>query len=108
VDRQAVLAHQAFFEEIGDRIAGVVIGDGKTVQAFFTGSRDVFLRARHSVAREKGVGVKVDVEGHRREASLRRAKCKASLSRNGPWCAKPSAWATRRFSCAKAASPRAA
>ena len=62
IDRQAVLAHQPFFEQVGDGVAGVVIGNREAMQTFLAGRRDVLLRARHAVARKEGVRVQVDVE----------------------------------------------
>ena len=79
IDRQAVLAHQTFLEEIGDRIAGVVIGDGEAVQAFLARGCNIVLGTRDAVAGKERVRVQVDLERHCREASLRGAKWKASV-----------------------------
>src|SRR5688500_11864752 len=76
------------------------------MEAFFARGRDVFLRARHAISGKEGVRVQVDVEGHRREASLHRAKWKASVSRNGPWSAKRWGAGNRRSCCVKGASRR--
>src|SRR4051812_24705568 len=108
VDRLAVLTHQALLEKVSNRVASVVIRDGKRVQAFFAGGGDVLLRAGDAVPREKSMRMEVDVEGHRGEASLGRAKCKASVSRNGRWSGKRWAAESKRFSCAKAELPRGA
>src|SRR2546423_7870402 len=108
IDRLAILAHETFLQEVGDRVAGVMIGDGKRVQAFFAGGGDVLLRAGDAVPREKSVRMEVDVEGHRGEASLGCAKCKASVSKNGRWSAKRWDAVNRRFCCAKAGLPKGA
>src|SRR4051812_32096533 len=84
-DGVAVLGHQPFFGQVSDRVAGVMVGDGKPVEAFFTGGGDIVLRARDAIAREESMGMEVDVEGHRREANLGGAKWKVSVSRNGRW-----------------------
>jgi hypothetical protein len=88
IDRQPILAHEPFLQEISDGVAGVVVGDREAMEASLARGGDIFLGAGHAVAGKEGVCVQVDVEGHRREASLGRAKCKASVSRNGPWSAK--------------------
>ena len=108
VDRQAVLAHQAFVEQVGDGVASVVIGDGEAVQAFRARGGDVVLRARDAITRKEGMRVQVDLEGHRREASFGRGKWKASVSRNGRSSAKRSDAASRALSCVRAGSRKAA
>src|SRR4051812_4012047 len=95
IDRQSVLPHQALVEHVGDRIAGVVIGYGETMQTLGLGGRNVVLRAGDSIARKERMGVEVDVEGHCREGNFRRKKWKASVSRNGLWFAKRSVAVSR-------------
>ncbi len=87
VHRHAVLAHEAFFQKVGDAVVGVVIGQGKAVQALGFGRGDVLLGTGNAVARKERMRVQVDLEGHARERSLRAAKCKGSVLRNGPWFA---------------------
>src|SRR5450631_2839921 len=79
VHRQAVFAHQALLEEVGDRVAGVVIGDRNAMKPFLARRGDVLLGARHAVARKERVGVEFDVERHCGEASLQRSKWKAAV-----------------------------
>ena len=104
IDRCAVLSHQTLFQQISDRITGVVIGDGEAMQALGAGRRNVVFRARHAISRKEGVGVEVDLEGHRREASFGGDKWKASVSKSGRSSAKHSDAASRALSCARAGS----
>ena len=88
VHRQTVLAHEPLLQKVRHGVASVVVCNGEAMQAFLPRGRDIFLRARHAIAGKERVRVQVDVEGHRPEASLERAKWKASVSRNGPSSAK--------------------
>ncbi len=108
IDRLAVLAHQAFVEQVGDGVTGVVIGDGKPVQAFRAGGGDVLLRSRNAIARKEGMGMEVDIERHRWDASLRASKWEASVSRSGRWSAKRSGGVNRAFCSAKGGLRRVA
>ena len=59
VDGRAVFAHEAFFEHVIDRLAGVVIGDGKTVQTLLPGGISVARSSgwkRHRPKRMSGCG----------------------------------------------------
>src|SRR4029453_3531259 len=87
IHRHSVLAHQSFFQEVGHPVVGVVIGKGETVQALRFRRGDVLLGTGDAVSRKERMRVQVDLEGHARERSLRAAKCKASVSRNGRWFA---------------------
>src|SRR5436853_2380105 len=64
VDRQAIFTHQALLEEVGDRIAGVVIRDRYPMKPFLARGGDVFLGTRYAVARKKRMGMEVDVKRH--------------------------------------------
>src|SRR5207302_2483741 len=64
VDRLAVETHQAFFEHVSDRIAGVVVGQGDAMQAFRARGRDQILRTGNAVAGKKRMSVKVEIKGH--------------------------------------------
>src|SRR5689334_10089508 len=85
---QPVFPHESFFEQIGDAIICVVVGQGKTMKSLRFGGRDILLRAGNAVARKERMRVEVDLERHSRERSLAAAKCKASVSRNGRWFAR--------------------
>src|SRR5213078_1264891 len=50
VDRHAVKSHQAFLEQVIDRVTGVVIGDGDPAQTFGARRGDQIFRTRNSVA----------------------------------------------------------
>src|SRR5947209_5561582 len=90
VDRPAVSAHEAFIEKITDAITRVVVGDGKAVQPFLAGRGNILFRAGNAVAGKERMRMQVDIERHWREANLHALKCKASVSRSGPWFARRS------------------
>src|SRR5438105_14052695 len=52
IDRLAVETHQAFFEHVSDRIAGVLIVQGDAMQAFRERAPDHSLPTEHAVARK--------------------------------------------------------
>src|SRR5438128_972921 len=78
IDRLAIEPHQAFLEQIVDRIARVVIGDGEPMQTFGPGARDQIFRTGNTVAGKERVRVQVDIERHFWQANLTQAKRKAS------------------------------
>ena len=108
VDRQPVFTDETFLAQILDAVVGVVIGEGKTVEAFGAGRGDILLRAGNAVARKERMRVQVDLEGHGPERSLRATKWKASVSRSGRWFARRWATGGNRSSCAKAGSRKGA
>jgi hypothetical protein len=90
IDRQTVEPHQAFLEQVIDRVASVVISNCDSVQTFGARGSDQIFRARNTVPGKKGMCMEVDIERHSQEASLVGAKWKALLSRNGPLSVKRS------------------
>jgi len=64
VDGQAVEPHQAFLEQVVDRVAGVVIGDGDAAQTFGARRRDHIFRAGNAVAGKERMSVQIDVKRH--------------------------------------------
>jgi hypothetical protein len=60
----AIEAHQAFLEQISDCIAGVVIGDGETVQALGAPGGNEIFRARDAVSRKERMRMQVDIKWH--------------------------------------------
>src|SRR5438046_1736423 len=64
VDRHAVKSHQAFLEQVIDRVTGVVIGDGDPAQTFGARRGDQIFRTRNSVAGKKRVRMQIDVKRH--------------------------------------------
>ncbi len=44
IDRLAILPHQALVDHVIHGVAGVVVGDGEAVEAFFAGGLDQFFR----------------------------------------------------------------
>src|SRR6266513_1447050 len=90
IDRQTVEPHQAFLEQVIDRIAGVVIGNRDAVQTFGARGSDQIFRTGNTVPGKKGMRMQIDIERHFPEASLAAAKWKALVSRNGPLSVKRS------------------
>ncbi len=74
IDRLAVETHQTFFEQISDRIAGVVIGNGDAVQTFGARRRDQIFRAGDAVAGKERVGMQIEIERHLGQGSLAATK----------------------------------
>ena len=70
VNRLAILAHQSLIEKIVDRLARVVIGNGKAIQALLARRCDVLLGTRNSIAGKERMSVEVDLEGHVLDANL--------------------------------------
>jgi hypothetical protein len=64
VDRLAVGPHQTFFEHVGHRVAGVVIGHGNAVQTFRARARNQIFRARDAVAGEKRMSMEIEIKRH--------------------------------------------
>src|ERR1700736_2282495 len=106
IDGLAVFAHQALLQKIGNRFAGVVIGDGEPVQTFGPRRGNNFFGARYAVSGEERMGMQVDIERHWLNASLEASKWKALVSKNGLWCVKRLAAAGKVSFCAKAESQK--
>ena len=53
VDRHTIKSHQAFLEQVVDRVAGVVIGDGDAIQTFCARRGDHVFRAGDTVPGKK-------------------------------------------------------
>src|SRR6188472_4449618 len=64
VDWHSIESHQAFFKQVIDRIACVVIGDCYAMQTFRARGRDHVFRTGDTVPGKKRVGVQVDVKCH--------------------------------------------
>src|SRR6266487_3333483 len=69
IDWLTIEPHQAFFEQISDRVAGVVIGDGDAVQAFSAPGGNQIFRTGDTDSGKKRMRVQVDVKRHCDEAS---------------------------------------
>src|SRR5437762_4041186 len=80
IDRLTVETHQTFLEQIVDRIACIVIGDGEPMQTFGPGRRDQILRAGNPVARKKRVRMEIDVQWHLIETNWQLARWKVPAS----------------------------
>ena len=74
VDGFAILTDESFIQEITATVAGVVIGERKTMQPFLPGGGDQRFRAAHSVPGKPGVAVEVDVISHGRKYDVSRRK----------------------------------
>ena len=70
VDRQPVQPHQAFLEQVIDRVAGVVIGDGDAIQTFGARGGDQIFRAGNAVSGKERMRVQVDIKRHGDEVIL--------------------------------------
>ena len=64
VDRQAILPHQALVQKVGDRVAGVVIGNHNRVETFLAGGLDKLFRTADSVARKERMAMEVNLHRH--------------------------------------------
>ena len=64
IDRQAFLVHEAVLQEVVDTSAGIVVGDGETVQALGLGFLDEGFRLGHAVGGEAGMAMKIDEKLH--------------------------------------------
>jgi hypothetical protein len=63
--RKPIVAHEFLCLQIINRVAGVVIGNGDTVQSFSLCARDQIFGAGNTVTGEKGMSMQVDIERHR-------------------------------------------
>jgi peroxiredoxin len=64
IDRQAIQSHQAFLEQVIDRITCVVIGDGYAMQTFGARRRNHIFGTGDTVSGKKGMCMQVDVKRH--------------------------------------------
>ena len=64
INRQPIQSHQAFLEQVIDRIACVVIGDGNAMQTFGARGCDHVFRTGDTVPGKERVCVQVDVKCH--------------------------------------------
>jgi hypothetical protein len=64
VHRQAIFTHQSLVDEVGDRVAGIVVGHDNCVEAPLTGGLDKLLRTADPVARKKRVAMEVYLHRH--------------------------------------------
>jgi hypothetical protein len=64
IDRQSVQSHQAFLEQVIDRIACVVISDSNAMQTFGARRCDHVFRTGDTVPGKKRVCVQIDVKCH--------------------------------------------
>src|ERR1700736_3092433 len=83
IDRLTVETHQTFFEQISDRVTGVVIRNGDAVQTFGARRRDQIFRTGDTITREKRVAMQIEIERHFGQRSLAATKWKAWDSRDG-------------------------
>jgi len=60
----SLLVHQAVLKEVVDAGAGVVIGDGKAVQALGARFTDEGFGFGHAISRETGMAVEIDEKLH--------------------------------------------
>src|SRR5437667_905065 len=64
IDWQPVKSHQAFLEQVINRVACVVISDGDAIQTFGARGRDQVFRAGNAVSGKKRMRVQVNVKRH--------------------------------------------
>src|SRR6266540_544624 len=64
VDRQPVQPHEALLEQVINRVARVVIGDGDAVQTFGARGCNQVFRAGDTVSRKKRMRMQVDIKRH--------------------------------------------
>src|SRR5262249_38030205 len=64
IDRQTTQPHQTFLKQVIDRVAGVMIGDGDTVQTLHAGGRNQVFRARNTISGKKRMRVQIYVQRH--------------------------------------------
>src|SRR5437868_15462084 len=64
IDRQSIQSHQALLQKVIDRIACVVIGNGKAMQTFGARSCNQIFRTGDTVPGKKGMCMQVDVKRH--------------------------------------------
>jgi hypothetical protein len=64
IDRQSVKSHQAFLEQVINRIACVVIGNGEAMQAFGPRGCNHVFRTGDTVPGKKRMCMQVDVKWH--------------------------------------------
>jgi hypothetical protein len=64
IDRQSVQSHQAFLEQVIDRIARVVIGNREAMQAFGASGCNHVFRTGDTVPGKKRMCMQVDVKRH--------------------------------------------
>jgi hypothetical protein len=64
IDRQTVRSHIPLIDHILNGIAGVMVGNGKAIEAFGSGRFDQLLWAANTVARKERVAMEVDLDGH--------------------------------------------
>src|SRR5215468_4981483 len=64
IDWLTIQSHQAFFEQIGDGVARVVIGNGDAVEALGARGGNQVFRTGDAVSGEKRMRVQVNVKRH--------------------------------------------
>ena len=71
IDRLAIESHQAFFEQISNRVAGIVIGDGEAMQAFGSSGGNQIFRTGDTISGKKRMRMQVDVKRHGSKSRVR-------------------------------------
>ena len=64
VDGHAIKPHQAFLEQVVDRVTRVVICDGDPAQAFGARRGDQIFRAGNSITGKKRMRMQIDIKRH--------------------------------------------
>src|SRR5215472_4597720 len=66
VNRQAISSHQSFVQHVLDRVAGVVVSHGETIQTIFARCFDQLLWAADPVARKERMAMEINLQRHQR------------------------------------------
>ena len=64
IDGQTIQPHQTFLKQVIDRVAGVVIGDGNTVQTLNAGGRNQVFRARNAISGKERMRMQINIKRH--------------------------------------------
>src|SRR5258708_33833935 len=64
IDRQTVRSHIPLIDHILNRIAGVMVGNGKAIEPPGSGGFDQLLWPANPVARKERVALEVNLDGH--------------------------------------------
>ena len=64
VHRHSIFPHKALVQQVRDRVAGIVIGHHKRVEALLAGGLDKLFRTADPVARKERMAMEVNLHRH--------------------------------------------
>src|SRR5262245_60896232 len=86
VDWHAIKSHQAFLEQVIDRVTCVVIGDGDPVQTFGARRGDQIFRAGNSITGKKRMRMQIDIKRHGDRSGNRYTSSSTRMSASASLC----------------------